>query len=139
VTAWLRFGAAFVALSLLAGCQMMQTQLSAFGSAAFWSGSAAFKAYHAQCIKLVEARWNLLLKPIPREQYQKGKVVIRFKLHDDGSITDLKILKNTSNELLASLCEHAVLDCVPFDHWTPKMEKIHKGLYFKGTFTFHYQ
>ena len=78
-------------------------------------------AYDATLIAAVERRWLDLLwhrTYDPRQEgHQKGEVTLVWTLHADGSISDLRILKNEVDVALAKLCQSAVRDLAPFAPW----------------------
>jgi hypothetical protein len=68
-----------------------------------------------------------------------GKVVLRFLLHDDGTVSDLKVIENTTNsDLTADLCLRAVRNPPLFEHWSPEMLSLVGKPYREMTFTFNY-
>jgi outer membrane biosynthesis protein TonB len=77
--------------------------------------------YDRDFIEAVRARWYDLLEN--RQAAIPGKVQVEFNLHADGRITDMKMTANEVNELLAELCERAVLDPAPFKPWPQKMRQ----------------
>ncbi len=54
-------------------------------------------------------------------QTKPGQVIVGFRLHADGHVSDLRVARNTSDEKGALICKKAVQECAPFAHWTPKM------------------
>jgi hypothetical protein len=77
--------------------------------------------YDRDMIAAVDARWHALLAD--RETFVPGKVVLEFKLHTDGRITDMKVTSNEVTDLLSLICEQAVLDPAPFKPWPDKMRQ----------------
>ncbi len=95
-----------------------------------------FGAYDAAFIAAVQERWFNLLEDTPFTQ-RTGKVVLEFRLHYDGRITDMKMNGNEVGELLALLCERAVLDPAPFPTWPDDMRRL-MGLTRDVSITFYY-
>jgi hypothetical protein len=95
-----------------------------------------FGAYDAAFIAAVQERWFNLLEDTPFTQ-RTGKVVLEFRLHYDGRITDMKMNGNDVGELLGLLCERAVLDPAPFPIWPDDMRRL-MGLTRDVSITFYY-
>jgi len=103
------------------------------------TGPAVFALHDSRFFSSITNRWYILLRPIGGKQIQNGTVVLKFNLHDDGKITDLKVAKNTTTQLLASICQKAVLEIAPYEIWTPEMLKAQGQPYRTITFSFHYR
>ena len=71
------------------------------------------------------------------EVTKTGKVVIDFKLHSDGTVSNLKITKNNENDFLTHVCVRAIQESAPFPKWPPEMV-IKIGNYKDVKFTFDY-
>ena len=74
----------------------------------------------------VQARWYQLMdeRPTPPDT---GRVVLEFLLHPDGSVDDLFVAENTEGEILAALCQKALLDPLPYAAWSNGMQAIFGG------------
>jgi len=93
-------------------------------------------AYDEQFVEAVKARWYQLLEN--RSANVPGKVVVEFRLHPDGRITDLKVTQNEVSELLAMICQQAILDPAPYLPW-PKQMRLEIPADFRDVqFTFYY-
>jgi outer membrane biosynthesis protein TonB len=67
-----------------------------------------------------------------------GKVVLHFRLHPDGRISDMKVLRNEVSDLLQIACERAVLD-PKFKKWPNEMRLALPNDFYDITFTFYYE
>ena len=67
-----------------------------------------------------------------------GKVVLKFRLHYDGRVTDLGVTEHTVDELLSLLCQKAVLDPAPFARWPSDMRRMNGEDFRDVQFTFYY-
>jgi hypothetical protein len=86
-----------------------------------WSGPACSKSYDAQFIESITDHWYELLKQF--DVVETGVVVLRFKQTDDGTISDIKVIKSTVGSIpniQIYVCEKAVTDTV-FQRWTPAL------------------
>jgi hypothetical protein len=92
--------------------------------------------YDARFIDAVKDRWFRLLED--RDYTAQGYVQLRFRLHHDGRISEMKVLKNTVTEIQSIVCQKAVQDPAPFDRWNPEMRKLIGRDFREITFTFHY-
>ncbi len=100
--------------------------------------ATGFGAYDAALIAAVQNHWYYLLNQREYASERVGKVVLEFKLHSDGRITDMKMVENTVSELLEILCEKAVLDPTPYDKWPSDMRRMIGTDTREITFTFYY-
>ena len=66
-----------------------------------------------------------------------GKVVLYFQLNYDGSISQMRVGETTVGDLLAYVCEKAVLDGVPYERWSENM-RLQLGDSIPVEFTFDY-
>jgi len=92
--------------------------------------------YIADMVETVRSHWYQLLEnqsaDIP------GKVVLRFRLHPDGRISDMKVLQNEVSDLLQTKCVSAVLD-PKFKKWPREMRLALPNDFYDITFTFFYE
>jgi hypothetical protein len=100
--------------------------------------ASAFGEYDYAFIRAVEQRWYQLLE---NNQYlldRQGKVVLEFRLHFDGRVTQMNVADNSVGDVLSLLCQKAILDPAPFPKWpTPMRQAIHAD-YRDVRFTFYY-
>ncbi|HIG26462.1 MAG TPA: hypothetical protein EYQ50_01175 [Verrucomicrobiales bacterium] len=109
--------------SIEAGLDVMQTP---FGS------------YDRAMIEAIRQHWFDLLIERDFTHQRTGRVVIEFKLHYTGKITDLDISENKVGPLLGLLCQMAVRNPSPFPKWPKNLTMIHGRNYRNIRFTFHY-
>lgn len=96
------------------GCSTQQGAVS--------GDASARQKYDRELKAAVKSRWHDLLETVTEDGYQSGDVVVTFKLHANGSVTEVKIQENSSNEHLGKLCQQAVLDRAPYKSWPPEMQ-----------------
>lgn len=96
-----------------------------------------FSEYDRRFIAVVSQRWFNLLESQKFTLDRTGKVVLRFRLNCDGSISDMRFADNTVGDLLGYVCQKAVLDNAPFERWPSNM-RLELGDYCDVQFTFHY-
>lgn len=96
-----------------------------------------FGAYDAALVEAISQRWFSLLDQRDFASDARGKVVVQFVLHYDGRITDLSVAQNTVGEVLALICQKAILDPSPYASWPSDMRRL-LGESRNIQFTFYY-
>ena len=96
-----------------------------------------FGAYDAALVEAISQRWFTLLDERDYASASRGKVVLQFRLHYDGRITDMNVADNTAGEVLGLICQKAVLDPAPFAVWPSDMRRT-LGDIRNIQFTFYY-
>jgi hypothetical protein len=96
-----------------------------------------FGSYDAAFIAAVQQRWYDLLETTPYVQ-RSGKVILEFRLNHDGRITDMYMSDNEVGDILAYVCQRAVMDPAPFGKWPDDMRRMIGNTYREVTFTFYY-
>ena len=124
--------------SMLAGEQMKQEGgVNQRGKLSLDVKATPFGAYDYMLIAAVQQRWYDLLDNTQFAQ-RAGKVILEFRLYYDGRITDMKVAGNDVGELLALICQRAVLDPSPFAPWPSDMRRAVGKNYRDVMFTFYY-
>jgi len=67
-----------------------------------------------------------------------GKVVVEFRLHPDGRVTDLNIVQNEMSDLFGLICAQAIRQLAPCRTWPLEMRRDIPKEYRDVTFTFYY-
>ena len=96
-----------------------------------------FGAYDAAIIAAIQNRWYMLIDGQPLT-HASGKVVLRFHLNYDGSVTEMTVLETTVSGLLAAMCQRAVIDPAPYGVWPADMRRMIGANFRDVTFTFYY-
>ena len=96
-----------------------------------------FGNYDEAFIGVVTARWYQLLDET-RFPPRRGKVVLTFRMHYDGRISQLEMTENSAGDMLSLLCQKAVLDPNPFPRWPNGMRQLVGMDYREVKFTFYY-
>jgi len=96
-----------------------------------------FGAYDAALVDAISQRWFTLLDQREYASDSRGKVVLQFRLHYNGRVTDLSVAESTVTEILALICQKAVLDPAPFATWPSDMRRT-LGDSRNIQFTFYY-
>jgi outer membrane biosynthesis protein TonB len=96
-----------------------------------------FGAYDAALVRAISDRWYTLLDERDYASDSRGKVVLQFRLHYDGRVTDVNMAENTAGQVLGLLCQKAVQDPAPFAAWPSDMRRT-LGDIRNIQFTFYY-
>src|SRR6266699_176270 len=51
-----------------------------------------------------------------------GKVIVEFRLHSDGYVTDVRILETNVGEMQSLFCQRAIEKPAPFARWPDGMQ-----------------
>ncbi len=97
-----------------------------------------FGAYDAAFVEAVSYHWYALLDSRRFALDRTGKVMLRFHLNFDGSISDMMVLENTVGDLLCYVCQEAIAEPAPFAAWPGDMRRMVGADYREITFTFYY-
>jgi hypothetical protein len=96
-----------------------------------------FASYDAALIAAVQQRWYDLLESYQFTQ-QSGKVVLEFRLHSDGRISDMTVNDNEVGDILMILCQRAIQDPSPYAKWPDDMRRMIQSNFREVRFTFFY-
>jgi hypothetical protein len=100
--------------------------------------ASPFGAYDQAIIYAVQNRWYALLDSKGFAGEAVGKLSLRFRLHQDGRVTDLRVTDQSVDEIYSIICQRAVLDNAPYAKWPPDMRRMIQEDYRDVTFTFYY-
>jgi len=98
-----------------------------------------FGAYDAAIIAAIQQRWFDLLDQNDYTRGRTGKVVLDFRLMEDGRITVMQVSENDVGELLGLVCQRAVMDPAPYAAWPSDMRRMLHANYRDVRFTFYYE
>lgn len=98
----------------------------------------SFGAYDAGVVAAIQSRWYGLLEDRQYALERSGRVVLEFRLQQDGRITDMKVLDNDVGDFWALICQKAVEDPAPYPKWPAEMRREIGRDYREVRFTFHY-
>jgi len=100
--------------------------------------ASPFGLYDERFIEAVQQKWYDLLDEHHFALDRSGKVVLRFHLNYDGSITDMTVVENSVGALYGQVCQDAIHDPAPFAEWPPEMRHQLGQTFREITFTFYY-
>jgi hypothetical protein len=94
--------------------------------------------YDQAIVEAVTDRWYSLLDSRLFAEDRTGKVVLRFHLNYDGTVSHVEVLENTVGQLLSLVCRDAIEEAAPFAPWPGEMRRTIGANYREITFTFLY-
>ncbi len=80
--------------------------------------------YDFLLVQAVTDCWYGLLDQQHYASDYRGKVVLQFRLHHDGSVTELKVIENSAGPIPGLICETAVDKPKPFEKFPPHMRRM---------------
>ena len=95
-----------------------------------------YSDYDARFINAVRHAW--LRYRAKLDWFHPGHVVIDFKLHHTGAITDLAVRNSTARPRQTYYCRQALEGPAPFPEWTPTMRREIGADFRRCQFSFHY-
>jgi hypothetical protein len=105
---------------------------------AFDAKGTTIGAYDWALIAAVQQCWyNILDDTI--SPTRPGKVIVEFRLHSDGYVTDVRIAETNVGEMQTLFCQRAIEKPAPFARWPEAMQKELGRNYRLLKFTFYYE
>lgn len=86
--------------------------------------ATAFGSYDRILVQLIQNSWYGLLDEQSYASDYRGKVILQFELHHDGSLTDLKVSENSAGAMPGFLCETAVDKPKPYPKFPADMRRV---------------
>jgi hypothetical protein len=93
--------------------------------------------YIAHLVEAVRSHWYDLLNGQPSDV--SGKVQVQFRLLPDGTVTNVKLLRNEVTDLLGATCEEAIKEPAPYEKWPREVRLALPNDFYDITFTFYYE
>jgi membrane protein involved in colicin uptake len=97
-----------------------------------------FGDYDSRLIEAVQQRWDDLLTNQRFAGDRTGRVQVRFRLTEDGTVQAVTIVSNEVGDLLGYLCQAAIEEAAPFGKWPDEMRQQIGKSFRDITFTFDY-
>ena len=95
------------------------------GMVAVDASFSEFGRYQERMLELIVARWHFLSKQSSLTSLDVASFVhVCYKLHSDGHISDIKVLKKTATDTGVERCIEAIRSQSPFNPWTQQMQTI---------------
>jgi hypothetical protein len=123
--------------SALPKADPVSAQLRSGGHISLVTKATPFGEYDAAFLGQVEKWWHLLIEN--NRGAQPGKVVVDFRLTQDGRITNMRVRENEAGEIAGMLCQSAILNPVPYPKWPAQMRQTINGTSREMRITFSYR
>lgn len=94
--------------------------------------------YNYRLVQAVQERWYQLLDERKFALERSGKVVIKFRLHMDGTVSDVRTDQSTVGDTYSFLCELAIMQPAPYGKWPSEVRRLIGRDTHDVTFTFNY-
>lgn len=94
--------------------------------------------YNYRLVQAVQERWYQLLDERKFALERSGKVVVRFNLHPDGTVSEVKTAESSVGDTLSFLCELAIMQPAPFGKWPSEVRRLVGRDVLEVIFTFNY-
>lgn len=109
------------------------------GVVAIDSKFSEFGAYQQRMVEAISAQWYLLARQSRAIDSEYGtQVVLRFKMSDQGIVSDTEVRFTNASAAATLLCINAVESRSPFGLWNSQMQRV-LGKEQTITFTFYYR
>ncbi len=106
--------------------------------ASFDVKASQFGEYSSRLTAAVQARWYYLLDEQRFALERTGKVVVTFRLHPDGTVSDIHTRSSTVGEIQSTWCELAIEQPAPYGRWPSQLLHEIGADPITVTFTFNY-
>lgn len=97
-----------------------------------------FGSYDAAFIAAVQARWFSILDQRDYVRNESGRVVLDFRLTEDGRIMEMRVVESSVSEILTLICRRAVEDPAPYNPFPTDLRRQMRNNYRDIRFTFYY-
>jgi len=99
---------------------------------------SSYGDYSQRMLEAIQGSWWGLIDRTNLADFSSGYVIVRFRIHRDGTITDAEVVATTVPSLAALVCKDAILLPAPYDMWRADMVAM-LGEDETVTITFHYR
>jgi len=111
--------------------------VSRAGSIAIDARFSNYGDYTQRMMEAIQSSWWSIIERSRFEGVSRGSVVVRFRLHRDGTVTDTQILGTEVTRVMSLACKDAVMAPAPYDIWRADMVAMY-GESDTVTINFHY-
>lgn len=105
-------------------------------SAALDVKGTALGDYVAEMVEAIKVRWYDQLDQVSATT--PGRVVIEFRLHSNGRVSNVHVGRSDVGEMLSLICQKAIQDPSPYKPWPKELRHEMNADYRDVTFTFSY-
>ena len=95
--------------------------VSRAGSIAIDARFSNYGDYTQRMLEAIQSTWWSIIERSRFEGVTRGSVIVRFRLHRDGTVTDAQILGSEVTRVMSLACKDAVMAPAPYDIWRADM------------------
>ena len=77
--------------------------------------------YTQRMMEAIQSSWWSIIERSRFEGVSRGNVIVRFRLHRDGTVTDAQVLGTEVTRVMTLACKDAVMAPAPYDIWRADM------------------
>jgi outer membrane biosynthesis protein TonB len=77
--------------------------------------------YTQRMLEAIQSSWWSIIERSRFEGLSRGNVIVRFRLHRDGTVTDTQVLGSEVTRVMTLACKDAVMAPAPYDIWRADM------------------
>lgn len=93
--------------------------------------------YTQRMMEAIQSSWWSIIERSRFEGVSRGRVIVSFRLHRDGTVTDAQVLGSEVTRVMTLACKDAVMAPAPYDIWRADMVAMY-GESDTVTINFHY-
>ena len=87
------------------------------GSIAVDARFSNYGDYTQRMMEAIQSSWWSIIERSRFEGVSRGNVIVRFRLHRDGTVTDTEVLGTEVTRVMTLACKDAVMAPAPYDIW----------------------
>lgn len=91
------------------------------GSIAVDARFSNYGDYTQRMLEAIQSSWWSIIERSRFEGVSRGNVIVRFRLHRDGTVTDTEVLGTEVTRVMTLACKDAVMAPAPYDIWRADM------------------
>ena len=91
------------------------------GSIAVDARFSNYGDYTQRMMEAIQSSWWSIIERSRFEGVSRGNVIVRFRLHRDGTVTDTEVLGTEVTRVMTLACKDAVMAPAPYDIWRADM------------------
>jgi len=91
------------------------------GSLAIDARFSNYGDYTQRMMEAIQSSWWSIIERSRFEGVARGHVLVSFRLHRDGTVTDAKVLGSEVTRVMTLACKDAVMAPAPYDIWRADM------------------
>ena len=91
------------------------------GSIAVDARFSNYGDYTQRMMEAIQSSWWSIIERSRFEGLSRGNVIVRFRLHRDGTVTDAQVLGTEVTRVMTLACKDAVMAPAPYDIWRADM------------------